>query len=103
MSASQKRYFSGDTLRQALVQATNNFNLDPNGIAYRPIEKRHGFIKNRKKVLIEVDSEAPRRTAGSPPPSPPPPPPVLARPAAAPSPALVASPAPATPRPVEPR
>ncbi|HZF08457.1 MAG TPA: R3H domain-containing nucleic acid-binding protein [Thermoanaerobaculia bacterium] len=92
MSASQKRYFSGDTLRQALVQAANHFHLDPDEIAYRPIEKRHGFIKNRKKVLIEVDSEAPRRTA----PAALPPPPALAPPPP------LASTAPA-PRPVEPR
>ncbi|HTQ78584.1 MAG TPA: hypothetical protein VMM92_01215, partial [Thermoanaerobaculia bacterium] len=61
MSASQKRFFSGDTLRQALVQAANHFHLDPEEIAYRTLEKRHGFIKNRRKVMIEVDSEAPRR------------------------------------------
>jgi spoIIIJ-associated protein len=66
MSASQKKYFSGDTLKQALVQAANQFNLDPNEIAYRPIEKRHGFIKNRRKVLIEVDSAAPKRTGPAP-------------------------------------
>ncbi len=66
MSASQKKYFSGDTLRQALVQAANHFSLDPNEIAYRPIEKKHGFIKNRRKVLIEVDSAAPKRTGPAP-------------------------------------
>jgi spoIIIJ-associated protein len=85
MSASQKKYFSGDTLRQALVQAANHFKLDPEEIAYRPIEKRHGFIKARRKFLIEVDPEAPKRTGPVPPPPaaapqealPPPPPPAV--------------------------
>jgi predicted RNA-binding protein Jag len=72
MSASQKKYFSGDTLRQALVQAANHFHLNPEEIAYQPIEKRHGFIKTRRKFLIEVNSEAPRRTGPAPPiPAPP--------------------------------
>lgn len=93
MSASQKKYFSGDTLRQALVQAANHFQLDPNEIDYRPIEKRHGFIKTRRKVLIEVDSTAPKRIGAAPaPPAPP---------AVAPAPPVPISP-PAPPAPISP-
>ncbi|HEV7517557.1 MAG TPA: R3H domain-containing nucleic acid-binding protein [Thermoanaerobaculia bacterium] len=100
MSASQKKYFSGDTLRQALVQAANHFQLAPEEIAYRPIEKRHGFIKARRKFLIEVDSEAPRRTGPTPPaPAAPPAAPVAPapRPAAPPPLALPAVPLPPLP------
>lgn len=57
----KRRFFSGDSLQQALVQAANHYNLDPSEIAYRSIEKKHGFIKVRRKVVIEVDPEAPRR------------------------------------------
>jgi predicted RNA-binding protein Jag len=99
MNASQKKYFSGDTLRQALVQAANHFSLDPNEIAYRPIEKKHGFIKNRKKVLIEVDSAAPKRTGPAPQTIAPPPAPAAPAPALATPVAPVVSPPPAPPLP----
>jgi spoIIIJ-associated protein len=85
---SKRRFFSGDTLQQALVQAANYFNLDPGEIAYRAIEKRHGFIKVRRKVVIEVDPEAPRRTEPAPAPA------VPAVPAAPAVPAGLATPAP---------
>ena len=79
MNESKRRFFSGDSLQQALVQAANYFNLDPQEIAYRSIEKKHGFLKVRRKVVIEVDPDAPRReTPASLPPAartaPPPPP-----------------------------
>jgi spoIIIJ-associated protein len=63
MNDPKRRFFSGDTLQQALVQAANHFNLLPEEIAYRPVEKRHGFLKVRRKVVIEVDAAAPRREA----------------------------------------
>ncbi len=86
MNEPKRRFFSGDTLQQALVQAANHFHLPPEEIAYRGIEKRHGFLKTRRKVLIEVDPEAPRRSAVAPPPRPAPPaPPAVAPPAPRPS------------------
>jgi spoIIIJ-associated protein len=90
MNEPKRRFFSGDTLQQALIQAANHFHISPEEISYRSIEKRHGFLKTRRKVLIEVDPEAPRRDRSAPPPAP-------ARPvAAAPAPAPV-TPAPASP------
>ncbi len=70
MNDSKRRFFSGGTLQQALVQAANHYHLLPEEIAYHQIEKRHGFIKVRRKVVIEVDPAAPR-VAGqaAPPPS----------------------------------
>jgi predicted RNA-binding protein Jag len=70
MNDSKRRFFSGDTLQQALVQAANHYHLQPEEIAYHQIEKRHGFIKVRRKVVIEVDPAAPRREAGAAPPPP---------------------------------
>ncbi|HYU34689.1 MAG TPA: R3H domain-containing nucleic acid-binding protein [Thermoanaerobaculia bacterium] len=61
MNEPKRRFFSGDSLQQALVQAANHFHLDPEEIAYKSIEKKHGFIKVRRKVVIEVDPDAPRR------------------------------------------
>jgi spoIIIJ-associated protein len=68
MSESKRRFFSGDTLQQALVQAANHYHLQPEEIAYHQIEKRTGFIKVRRKVVIEVDPAAPRREPGAAPP-----------------------------------
>jgi spoIIIJ-associated protein len=79
MNDAKRRFFSGDSLQQALVQAANYFNLDPAYVAYKSLEKRHGFLKTRRKVVIEVDPDNPRRESPAPlPPAeravPPPPP-----------------------------
>ena len=66
MNDAKRRFFSGDSLQQALVQAANHFNLDPEDIAYRSIEKRHGFLKARRKVVIEVNPDAPKREKAAP-------------------------------------
>jgi len=34
MSESKRRFFSGDSLQQALVQAANHYHLQPEEIAY---------------------------------------------------------------------
>ena len=87
MNDVKRRFFSGDTLQQALVQAANYFNLDPTYVAYRSLEKRHGFLKTRRKVVIEVDPDNPRRDTPAPIPEsgrtlpPPPPSGYLSRPA----------------------
>jgi predicted RNA-binding protein Jag len=60
-SDGRRRFFAGDSLQQALVQAANYFNLDPEYVEYRSLEKRHGFLKVRRKVVIEVDPDNPRR------------------------------------------
>ena len=60
-SDGRRRFFAGDSLQQALVQAANYFNLDPEYVAYKSLEKRHGFLKVRRKVVIEVDPDNPRR------------------------------------------
>jgi spoIIIJ-associated protein len=89
MNDVKRRFFSGDTLQQALVQAANYFNLDPSYVAYRSLEKRHGFLKTRRKVVIEVDPDSPRRETPVPVPQagravpPPPPSAYLTRPAEA--------------------
>lgn len=61
MTTKGRKYFSGNTLDNALLQAARHHGLRPEEIAYRQIEKRHGFLKARKGVLIEVDPESPRQ------------------------------------------
>lgn len=58
-----RKYFSGSTLEIALMQAARHHGLQPEEVAYRKIEKRHGFLRARKGVVIEVDPESPRLTA----------------------------------------
>jgi spoIIIJ-associated protein len=86
MNDPKRRFFSGDTLQQAVIQAANYFNLDPSYVAYQSLEKRHGFLKARRKVVIEVDPDNPRRESPVPLPMtpagrshPPPPPSHLSR------------------------
>ena len=50
MNDPKRRFFSGDTLQQAVIQAANYFNLDPSYVAYQSLDKRHGFLKSRRKV-----------------------------------------------------
>jgi spoIIIJ-associated protein len=60
-----RRYFGGDTVQQALLQAARHYQLDPDEIAFQVLDKRHGFLKSRRKVTIEVDPAAPRRRAAA--------------------------------------
>ncbi|HEY8020981.1 MAG TPA: R3H domain-containing nucleic acid-binding protein [Thermoanaerobaculia bacterium] len=94
MSEPKRRFFSGDSLRQALVQAANYHQLDPDQIAYRSIDKRHGFLKTRRRVMIEVDPDAPRLAPGAPAPA--------RVPAAPAAPAVAVVAAPHTPAPIAP-
>ncbi len=61
MSDTTRRFFSGDTLEQALMQAARHFGIEPEEVAYRQIEKKHGFVKMRRRFVIEVSPAAPRR------------------------------------------
>ena len=62
MTTKGRKYFSGNTLDNALLQAARHHGLRPEEVSYRQIEKRHGFLKARKGVLIEVDPDAPQRS-----------------------------------------
>jgi spoIIIJ-associated protein len=81
MNDPKRRFFSGDSLQQALVQAANHYNLPPEEIAYRSLEKKHGFLKVRRKVVIEVNPDAPKREKAAPAPPPQPVRPVAVEPA----------------------
>jgi spoIIIJ-associated protein len=61
MMTQRRKYFSGNSIDSALLQAARHHGLRPEEIAYRQIDKRHGFLRARKGVLIEVDPESPRK------------------------------------------
>ncbi len=67
---SERRFFSGDSLAQALNQAAQHFGVGPGELNYKLVEKRHGFLKARRKVVIEVDASAPITEQPAPPESP---------------------------------
>ncbi len=60
MSENERRFFSGVSLEQALMRAASHYGIDPDEVAYRPVEKRTGFIRKRRGVVIAVDPEQPR-------------------------------------------
>ncbi len=59
--AARRKFFSGNTLQQALVAAACHFGLEPEEVAYQEVEKRHGFLRVRRRVVIAVDPATPRR------------------------------------------
>jgi hypothetical protein len=78
MSARSRRFFWGNSLAQAVMSAARHHGVDPAELAFRVYEKRHGFVRHPRSVVIEVDPVAPRRPAGG---SAPPPESAPARPA----------------------
>jgi spoIIIJ-associated protein len=69
MSLNKRQFFSGNTVEQAVLAAACHYHVDPDRIAYRQVDKRHGFVKMRRRLVIEVDPDNPLRpetkTAGA--------------------------------------
>jgi spoIIIJ-associated protein len=57
----KRRFFSGETVEQAVLEAAGYHELEPAEVSWREVAKRHGFLRVRRNVVIEVDPEAPRR------------------------------------------
>lgn len=71
MTSGIRRFFWGNSLAQALTSAARHYGLPPEELEYRIYAKRHGFVKHPRKVVVEVDPAAPRRTPSpAPPPTP---------------------------------
>ena len=49
-----KMFFSGETESRAVLAAANHFGVSPEQVVFDRVEKRHGFVKNRR-VVIRVD------------------------------------------------
>jgi spoIIIJ-associated protein len=60
-----RRFFSGTSIEQAVLLAARHYGLEPDEVAYTERKKRHGFLRVRRSVIVEVDPENPRREAGA--------------------------------------
>jgi spoIIIJ-associated protein len=57
-----RKFFSGNSLDQAIAKAAQHFDIPAEELAYQPIEKKRGFLRGRRSVVIEVSLGSPRRT-----------------------------------------
>jgi spoIIIJ-associated protein len=46
------------------MRAASHYGCTPEELAWKEVEKRHGFLKVRRGVIVEVDPAAPRREPG---------------------------------------
>ena len=60
-------FFTGNTLDQAVLAGASHYGLEASELAYDRVERRTGFLRGRKRVVIRVDSSKPKRAADSPP------------------------------------
>ena len=58
-----RKFFSGNSLQLAILQAASHYGIDPDRVAYTQREKKHGFIKSRRRVVIEVDPDHPEKSS----------------------------------------
>lgn len=66
MSTAERRFFSASSLALAVAAAARWYGVDPERLDYRIRDKRHGFLKAPRGVVIEVDPSAPARAEGEP-------------------------------------
>ena len=59
MSDSERKYFSGNTVEQAVMQAARHYEVKPAEVVFKELKKKHGFLRKRRGVIIEVDPDAP--------------------------------------------
>lgn len=62
MTETRRRFFTGASLEQAVMQAARYHQVEPEELAYTEVEKRHGFLRVRRRVVVEVDPDHPRRS-----------------------------------------
>ncbi|HSL82295.1 MAG TPA: R3H domain-containing nucleic acid-binding protein, partial [Thermoanaerobaculia bacterium] len=56
-SESKRKYFSGRSVEQAVTAAASHYGIDPSELKYREIDKRHGFVRTRRKAVIAVEPD----------------------------------------------
>ena len=56
-----RKFYSGNTLDQAVMKASRELDVPVDEIDYRQVEKKHGFLRMRRSVVIEVDAASPRK------------------------------------------
>lgn len=53
-----KRYFSGATEAQAILEAATHFGVEPEAVSFEPVSRK-GSLRARTRSIIAVDDEAP--------------------------------------------
>lgn len=56
-----RQFFSGNSIEQALMAAARHYGTEPERVAYKQREKKHGFVNTRRRVVIEVDPDSPTK------------------------------------------
>jgi spoIIIJ-associated protein len=62
----RRRFFWGRSLAQALARAARYHGVAPERLDYRLRDKRHGFVKHPRAVIVEIDPERPVRGGETP-------------------------------------
>lgn len=62
MSGPARRFFSGSSLQQALLNAARHHGCSPEEIEYSEVEKRHGLLTSRRSIVIDVNPDSPTRS-----------------------------------------
>ncbi len=57
----ERKFFSGSSVEQAVLAAARHYRIEPERVAYRVRDKKHGFLRPGRQVVIEVDPAAPER------------------------------------------
>lgn len=57
----EQKFFSGKTEEQAVLAAARHYQVEPERVAYSTRDKKHGFLKVGRKVVIEVDPANPMK------------------------------------------
>ncbi|MEE2775766.1 MAG: R3H domain-containing nucleic acid-binding protein [Acidobacteriota bacterium] len=57
-------FFTGNTLEQAVMSAARHYEVSPDLLAYEKIERKTGFLRQRRRVVIRVDPERPQLEEG---------------------------------------
>ncbi|MEM8994177.1 MAG: R3H domain-containing nucleic acid-binding protein, partial [Acidobacteriota bacterium] len=61
-----RQFFSGNSIEQAVMSAARHYQIDPELLAYKLRDKKHGFLNIRRRVVIEVDPENLEKSAAPP-------------------------------------
>jgi predicted RNA-binding protein Jag len=61
MSEPPREFFTGNSLEQAVLMAAQHYGVEPDDLAYERVERRYGFLRQRRNVVIKVDPKRPVR------------------------------------------
>jgi predicted RNA-binding protein Jag len=61
MSEPPREFFTGNSLEQAVLTAAQHYGVEPDDLAYERVERRYGFLRVRRNVVIKVDPQRPVR------------------------------------------